>query len=113
RSMVKPSEPVVAAMKPEGAEAAPNVAASGLIHKEMGLGVAVESYLPTRKKVSPACRSVVSKVADAPVPLFCVPKTNPEGELDLTNTCSRKLVLSVAHNAPKAEESPFHAPKPR
>src|SRR5438105_5928221 len=51
RSMVKPSEPVVAPRKPAGAEAAPNVAASGLIHKEMGLGVAVKSYLPTRKKV--------------------------------------------------------------
>src|SRR5438552_1047407 len=72
RSIVYPSVPVVAEMKPEfGSEA--SVEGSGLIQSETGLGEAVKSYLPTRKTVSPAWNSRGSKVMVAPLPLFCTP----------------------------------------
>src|SRR5262245_3273165 len=104
RSMVKPSEPDVVKIKfVVASRAAPNVEDAGLIHKVILFGETVKSYLPTTKTVSPAWRSVFSKTAVEPLPVFEVPITYPEGELDLTTTWRRKLVLSVAVNAPRIE----------
>src|ERR1051325_4333324 len=71
RSIVNSPGPVGGERQPlVGADAEPKVAGAGLIHKATELGDGLKSYLPTRKTVSLAWYSVVSKVAVTPVPPF-------------------------------------------
>src|SRR5213075_2607773 len=101
RSIESPSIPLLVEIEPElGGAAAPKLEALGLAHKVTAFGETPKSYLPARKRVSPAWYSVAPKSGPEPVPPFCTPITYPDGELDLTIICSRKLLLSEAVNAP-------------